>query len=44
MSKSENELVSELGFDAAGRIKIADFLKNYKAYYRFYPTLLNADV
>lgn len=44
MSKSEDELVSELGFDAAGQIKVVDFLKIYKAYYRFYPTLLNADV
>jgi len=44
MNKLPTELVSELGFDAASDIPIEEFLKSYKSYYRFYPTLLTADI
>ncbi|MCR6645864.1 MAG: hypothetical protein NVV62_15750 [Terricaulis sp.] len=44
VGKSREELVAGLGFKRAGEIEVADFLENYKRYYRFYPTLLTADV
>jgi hypothetical protein len=44
MSKSPADLVSELGFDAASDIQIDEFLESYKSYYRFYPTLLSAEI
>lgn len=44
MSKSPKELVSELGFEAAANIQIEEFLESYKNYYRFYPTLLSAEI
>jgi hypothetical protein len=37
-------IVEALGFDAAGGISIADFIDNYRRYYRFYPTLLTAEL
>jgi hypothetical protein len=44
MSKSPADLVSELGFGAASDIQIDEFLESYKSYYRFYPTLLSAEI
>jgi len=44
MTKPVTELVSELGFEAAADIQMEDFLENYKKYYRFYPTLLTAEI
>jgi len=44
MSKSITDLVAELGFEAASDIKINEFLESYKDYYRFYPTLLSAEI
>lgn len=44
MSKSASDLVAELGFEAASDIQIDEFLESYKSYYRFYPTLLSAEI
>jgi hypothetical protein len=44
MSKAPIDLVSELGFKAAADIQIEEFLESYKSYYRFYPTLLSAEI
>jgi hypothetical protein len=44
MSKPPAELVSELGFKTASDVQIDEFLGSYKNYYRFYPTLLSADI
>jgi hypothetical protein len=43
-SKTPEELIAELGFERASDVEIADFLESYKYYYRFYPTLLAADL
>jgi hypothetical protein len=43
-SKPAAELIRELGFESASDIKIEDFLESYKNYYRFYPTLLSAEI
>ncbi|MGJ0397111.1 MAG: O-methyltransferase [Methylocystis sp.] len=44
ISKTPDQLIEELGFKAASEIKIGDFLENFKNYYRFYPTLLSAEL
>jgi hypothetical protein len=44
LSKPPIELVSELGFDMASDIQINEFLNSYKHYYRFYPTILAAEL
>lgn len=44
MSKNSADLVSELGFQAASDIPIDEFLESYRSYYRFYPTLLAAEI
>ena len=44
VSKTPAEIVDALGFDAASGIAISDFIDTYKNYYRFYPTLLAADL
>lgn len=44
MSKAPADLVSELGFGAAADIPMDEFLESYKSYYRFYPTLLSAEI
>lgn len=44
VSKSPEELVEELGFSKAANIDLLDFLVSYKKYYRFYPTMLPAEV
>lgn len=44
VNKSPEDLVSELGFAKASNIPIAEFLESYKRYYRFYPTLLAAEI
>ena len=44
MSGRDADIVRELGFDKAGDIAVEDFLNNYRLYYRFYPTLLSADL
>lgn len=44
ISKTPDELMKELGFECAGEIQVTEFLENYKSYYRFYPTLLSAEI
>lgn len=44
LGKAAEELVSELGFAMASEIRLDEFLANYKDYYRFYPTLLPAEI
>lgn len=44
VSRSPDDLMKELGFESAAEVKITEFLENYKRYYRFYPTLLAAEV
>jgi hypothetical protein len=44
ISKAPSQLVQELGFETASDMKLEDFLGNYKDYYRFYPTLLSAEL
>lgn len=44
VSRPPNELMAELGFENAAEVKITEFLDNYRNYYRFYPTLLSAEV
>lgn len=44
VSKSVDEIVKSLGFDTASGISISTFIDNYKNYYRFYPTLLTAEL
>ncbi len=44
LSKPPSDLVFELGFEAAADVKMTEFLENYKNYYRFYPTLLSAEL
>jgi hypothetical protein len=44
ISKSPEDLMKELGFEVAADVRITDFLENYKSYYRFYPTLLSAEL
>ncbi len=39
-----DRIVKKLGFSSTADVSIRDFLKSYKDYYRFYPTLLSADV
>ena len=43
-SKTSQELTAELGFEKASDVSIIDFLESYKNYYRFYPTLLAAEL
>lgn len=44
ISKSAAEIVTALGFDQASGIAVSDFIDTYKKYYRFYPTLLAAEL
>jgi len=44
MTKDSADLVQELGFHTASDIQIEDFLESYRSYYRFYPTLLSAEI
>jgi hypothetical protein len=44
LNSSSGEIIQELGFDTAGEIPMEDFLESYRDYYRFYPTLLAAEV
>jgi len=44
LRRGTKRLISQLGFEKASDIPIADFLKVYKKYYRFYPSLLSADI
>jgi hypothetical protein len=44
VSKTAAEIVAALGFDQASGIAVADFIDTYKKYYRFYPTLLTAEL
>lgn len=44
VTSGSDQIVDALGFDAAGGISVADFIENYKRYYRFYPTLLTAEL
>ena len=37
-------IIEGLGFDDAGGISVADFIDNYRNYYRFYPSLLTAEL
>ncbi len=44
VGRDAEDLIGELGFTEASEIPLRDFLASYKNYYRFYPTLLAADV
>ncbi len=40
---SDAEIADKLKFDLGDNLDVATFVKNYRSYYRFYPTLLVAD-
>jgi len=44
VSRTAAEIVAALGFDEASGIAVSDFIDTYKKYYRFYPTLLAAEL
>ncbi len=44
VGKAAAELISELGFKSASGVEMIDFLTSYKDYYRFYPSLLTAEI
>lgn len=44
MSKSDDQIISALGFNKAGDVPMREFLDNYRNYYRFYPILLAAEL
>lgn len=44
MNNSDAAIKSELGFSQFGETKVEDFLDSYRKYYRFYPTMLLADI
>ncbi len=44
VNKSAEELISELGFSNAADVGLSEFIESYKDYYRFYPTMLPAEV
>lgn len=46
VSKTAAALISDMGFEFEkdAEISMSEFLDSYKSYYRFYPTLLSADV
>lgn len=44
INKTAAEIVASLGFDEASGIAVSDFIDTYKKYYRFYPTLLAAEL
>lgn len=44
LSAAPPDIIAELGFDQAGEIPMDRFLESYRDYYRFYPTLLAAEV
>jgi hypothetical protein len=39
-----DELAKTLGFDEVGKLSLDEFLDSYRKYYRFYPSLLAAEV
>ena len=43
-SKSSPSIIKDIGFHKAGGISMRDFLASYKKYYRFYPSLLTAEL
>lgn len=44
VGRDSEDIIGELGFTEASEIPLREFLASYKNYYRFYPTLLAADV
>jgi hypothetical protein len=42
--ESNAVIMNELGFKITGKSSLDDVLSSYRNYYRFYPTLLTADV
>ena len=44
VGKEAPALISELGFEDAAGVGMDDFLGSYKNYFRFYPSLLTADI
>lgn len=44
LRKSPEEIAEQLGFDFGKDLDLIEFLKNYKDYYRFYPTLLPTEL
>lgn len=44
VSSTPAEIIDSLGFEDASGLAVADFIGAYKNYYRFYPTLLAAEV
>ena len=43
-SNSAAQIVKDIGFDKASGISMRDFLASYEKYYRFYPSLLTAEL
>lgn len=43
LRSAPEEIAKELGFEFNDDFKMVDFLKDYKKYYRFYPSLLSAE-
>ncbi|MFB9949971.1 O-methyltransferase [Rhizobium puerariae] len=44
VSKTHQEMISEVGFKSAAGVAVEEFLDSYKKYYRFYPTLMAAEI
>ena len=44
LRRSPEDLAGELGFGFGKHVNVIEFLKNYKEYYRFYPSMLTMDV
>ena len=44
MDLSPDEVAKGLGFRFGGGIEVSDFVKNYRSYYRFYPSLIATEV
>lgn len=44
IKKSAEELMTDLGFVKAANVRLDEFINSYRDYYRFYPTMLSADV
>ena len=43
-TKTESELLEDLNFFSGSSVNLSAFIHSYKKYYRFYPTLLSADI
>lgn len=43
-TKTESELLADLNFFSGSSVNLSAFINSYKKYYRFYPTLLSAEI